>query len=218
MHRTRQANSYNKDMRPPMEIIKELARSFEHYLTIEAVDPIATYSYVTRGFFDLPIVNTVCHRPKCKAGETWTYVAIPRGSTLTRLGSTDRLYVGAQTVDRMFRGDDKQAKNFHHAQMRKGNGDDNLVNFLRTGKSIEIHRIPGDGLLARLERDADLEPLRWILHAPKTKKQHTGFWLEQAILHLEPNQWRWNTARAVDAVQTQIDKAVVLPRLPVGGL
>jgi len=190
-----------------MEIIKEIGQSFEHYLTLEAVDPIATYNYACRGFFDLPVVRTICHQPKCKLGESWTYVAIPKGATLSRLSATDRLYVGAQTTDRMFRGDGKLGQNFHHAQMRKGNGNDNLVAFLRQGNSVEIHRLAGDRLLKRLAQEPNLAPLSWILNAPNSRLQHTGFWLEQAILHREPREWRWNTAGAVADVQNRISKS-----------
>ena len=187
-----------------MDIVKELSHSFEHYLTIENVDESRAYNYACRGFFDMPIVKTLRHLPKCKAGESWTYIAVPQGASLSSLTLSDRLYVGAQTSDRMFRGDGMGGQNFHHAEMRKGNGNDNLVNFLRRGKSVEVYRIASQILLKRIALDPNLAPLNWLSKAPNFKTQHTGFWLEQAILQNEPRRWRWNTAGANVRVLGQI--------------
>ncbi len=118
-----------------MDIISTLAPLFERYITLESVHPSATYNYKARGMFGLPVFESTMHRPKCSGG-SWTYVAVPGGAKLEALAAHERLYVGSQTGDRMFRGDAMGGRNFHHAQMRSGNGGDTPEALLRSGRSI----------------------------------------------------------------------------------
>ncbi len=184
--------------RPPL--LPHLAHRFEHYLTLERIHPSKTYSYRARGFFLLPVVEYTQHAPKCKNGESWMYVAIPERTSLYQLGSEERLYVGAQTQDRMFRGDGCKGSNYHHSEMRSGKGADNPIAFLNTGRSIEIHRIGEDSIRDQIASTEALAPLSVLLDQPITARRHVGWWLEQYLLLTEPGQWRWNTAMADRAV------------------
>lgn len=173
-----------------MSLIAHLAPHIERYLTLERVHPHATYHYKARGFFDLPVIESTFHAPKCRP-DSWLYVAAPSGSSLADLSPSDKLYVGSQTADRMFRGDGMGGKNFHHAQMRAGNGDDTLVNHLRAGHRVDIHRIAEAGLRQAVLATAALRRLAPLLEQPT---QHVGYWFEQFVLHEDGRAWRWNTA------------------------
>ena len=177
-------------------ILPPLASSFERYLTLERVHPTKIYSYATRGYFDLPVFDVTQHAPKCKIGESWLYIAIPTGASVASLDTKDKLYVGAQTQDRMFRGDGLKGNNYHHAEMRAGNGTDNPVSFLRSGKSVEILRISASSIKAKVMSSPDLATLIPLLQQPRHSKRHLGWWYEQYILFNEPKVWRWNTDSA----------------------
>lgn len=174
-----------------MPIITNLAPYFERYLTLERVHPMATYNYKARELFGLPVFVHTMHKPKCKT-DSWLYVAVPADADLSTLGPDDRLYVGSQTADRMFRGDGLKGNNFHHAQMRAGNGSDNPVQFLQSGRKISIHRISAKQIAHAVEGRPGLEAYRPLLWHPG---KHVGYWFEQALLS-EPRAWRWNTASA----------------------
>ena len=111
-------------------LIDKLGAISEHYLTLQRVDTFRKYNYAKRNYFDLPVIEVSRHGQKCKNGESWLYFAVPSNARLNSLAPEDRLYVGAQKQDRMFRGDGLNGNNYHHAEMRKGNGDDNPVAFL----------------------------------------------------------------------------------------
>lgn len=175
-----------------MNTIALLAPYFERYITLERVHPQATYNYKARNMFGLPVIEATLHRPKCTPG-SWLYVAAPQGARLESLESGERLYVGSQTGDRMFRGDGLGGKNFHHAQMRSGNGDDNPVNFLRSGKRIDIHRFSADQISRAVAAVSELSWLRPLLNQ---QTKHVGYWIEQLTLHTQKGLWRWNTAPA----------------------
>jgi hypothetical protein len=121
---------------------------------------------------------------------------VPAGSALASLAEIDRLYVGAQTQDRMFRGDGMGGNNFHHAEMRSGNGTDNPERFLESGQRIEILRISADSINRIVSSSQELECLTPFLQQPKHPKRHTGWWFEQYLLFTEPKRWRWNTDTA----------------------
>jgi hypothetical protein len=174
-------------------VLASLAPYFEHYLTLERVHPTATYNYKARGFFDWPVIDVTMHRPKCTPG-SWLYVAVPAGADLAALRQDERLYVGSQTGDRMFRGDGMRGRNFHHAQMRVGNGDDNPVNYLRSGRRIDLHRVNDISMRRALSEVPSLAALTAALSS--TAKNHLGYWLEHIVLATEARQWRWNTAAA----------------------
>jgi hypothetical protein len=111
---------------------------------------------------------------------------------LHSLGRSDYLYVGAQTQDRMFRGDGTKGRNFHHAQMRAGNGADTPEAFLRTGRQITIYRADSARIESLVETTPALNRLRVLAQQPRTKTKHLGWWYEQYALATQ--FWCWNTA------------------------
>lgn len=175
-----------------MNIITLLSPFFERYITLERVHPHATYNYKARNMFGVPVIEATLHRPKCSPG-SWLYVAVTMGASLASLRPGELLYVGSQTGDRMFRGDGLGGKNFHHAQMRAGNGDDNPVNFLRAGQKIDIHRVSAEQIGRAVAELPDLRYLQPLLNQPT---KHVGYWIEQLTLHTQKGLWRWNTAPA----------------------
>lgn len=175
-----------------MTLMTLLSSKFERYITLERVHSTATYNYKARGIFGLPVFEHTLHQPKCKT-DSWLYVAIPADSDLCSLGPDDRLYVGSQTADRMFRGDGLNGNNFHHAQMRAGNGSDNPLTFLQSGRKITIYRMSAHQIEHAVITKSELEPYHPLLQQPT---KHVGYWFEQAILRSEPDVWRWNTASA----------------------
>lgn len=91
----------------------------------------------------------------------------------------------------MFRGDGLSGRNFHHAQMRAGNGDDNPIAFLRSGNKIDIYRISASQIEKAIAESPTISRLRPLL---MQGKKHVGYWFEQYILNAEGRAWRWNTA------------------------
>lgn len=178
------SHSFNDDP------LASLAQYFERYLTLVRVVPGRTYNYKARGFFDLPVIEHHRHAPKCAVGDEWTYVAIPTGADLRRLSREQRLYIGAQTSDRMFRGDDVREENFHHAEMRRGRDRDNLESFLNTEGPVDVYRLPMHRFRTQPVRDPLLQHL---LTLPTSSRQHLGYWAEQLLL-LRSGPWRWNVA------------------------
>lgn len=176
-----------------MDYLNRLSSCFEHYLSLHRVHPTKTYSYVAKDFHDMPVIEHTRYAPKCRNKESWVYVAIPATATLGVLAAGEHLYVGAQTQDRMFRGDNMDGENYHHAQMRSGNGSDNPISFLRSGREIAIHRAGAPALLATLVRDPALAHLAPLAQHATTGTRHLGWWFEQLLLYTKPGQWRWNT-------------------------
>lgn len=191
----------------PTSLLPILAPRFEHYLTLHRVVPCSTYSYAARGFHDLPVIECTRHGQKCKTGESWMYLAIPAGARLAALGSDERLYVGAQTQDRMFRGDGLDGENYHHAEMRAGNGGDTPVSFLQAGRKIEIHRIAEPSIAIAVSQTPELAALRPLLSQPRQGQKHCGYWFEQYVLLTEPGRWRWNIQPAGSAIATLVSVA-----------
>lgn len=175
-----------------MNLVSLLSPYFEPYVTLRRVHPSQTYDYKSRGFFALPVVEVSMHKPKCSP-DSWLYVAAPAEATLTSLEPGQKLYVGSRSSDRMFRGDAMNGRNFHHAQMRAGNGDDNMVNYLRVGGRVTIHCINAGRIAGAFTEVPNLHRFRPLLaQTPK----HVGYWLEQYVLMHELKDWRWNTAGA----------------------
>lgn len=177
-------------------LIAYIAPVAERYLTLLRVHPTQRYQYAKRGYFDLPVIEVNQHGPKCKQGESWLYFATPSTATTASLKSSDRLYVGAQTQDRMFRGDGLDGQNYHHAEMRSGNGQDTPELLLNSGQQIAIYRIQAKRIESIVLEKPELEALRVLTIQPRTPKKHLGWWFEQYVLYSEPGQWRWNTATA----------------------
>jgi hypothetical protein len=186
---------------PKIDLIPFMASSFAKYITLEGLHPSRTYDYAKRGFSGLPVIDCTRHQPKCKQGESWLYVAISAGANFAELGKDEKLYVGSQTQDRMFRGDGLSGDNYHHAEMRRGNGADNPVNFLRAGRKIEIHRIAAEAIAAIVANTPELHFLSLLAQQPRTARSHLGYWFEQYMLWVEPPPlWRWNAAPANKAL------------------
>lgn len=177
-----------------MNFLTHIAPHLKLYLTLERVHPTRTYNYAKRGLFNLPVIEVTQHGPKCKQGESWMYIATPVGASHATLKPEEHLYVGAQTQDRMFRGDGLEGANYHHADMRAGNGNDTPLAMLRSGQRIAIHRISAADLASTVKANADLHFLLPLLQQPKSPKKHIGFWFEQYCLFAQPGRWRWNTA------------------------
>lgn len=177
-------------------LIAHITPIAERYLTLLRVHSTKQYNYAKRGYFDLPVIEVNQHGPKCKQGETWLYFVVPANASLTELSPQDRLYVGAQTQDRMFRGDGLDGNNYHHGEMRAGNGNDNPAVFLSTGEQIAIYRASANRIKTLVLETPALEQLRILAEQPRTPKKHLGWWYEQYVLHSEQKQWRWNTAAA----------------------
>lgn len=173
-----------------MDIISTLSPFFERYITLERVNPAATYNYAARNMHALPVFDSTMHRPKCSGG-SWIYVAVKGGANLSQLNDFERLYVGSQTLDRMFRGDGLGGKNFHHAQMRAGNGLDTPESYLRAGNRVDIYRLDAEELVQMHHHQPVLAALKPLL---SNSTKHVGFWLEQLILVNQSG--RWNTAKA----------------------
>lgn len=183
-----------------------VAKHGERYLTIHRAHPTRTYSYRARGFENLPVVEATRHAAKCGLGETWMYIAVPSGAQLSKLTQDEKLYVGAQTQDRMFRGDNLAGDNFHHAEMRKGKGANNLISFLRTGREVDVYRFSGQRLCEVVQTTRELHSLRPLNLQPRTGTRHDGWWFEQYALFCEPDIWKWNISPASKIIQK-----VVLP-------
>jgi hypothetical protein len=176
-----------------VNLLASLTPHFERYLTLERIHPTSTYNYKARGFFHWPVIDVTMHKPKCTPG-SWLYVAIPTGADLSALKPDEKLYVGSQTGDRMFRGDGMRGRNFHHAQMRAGNGDDTPEKYLKSGRRIDIHRLEESSMRRALAQAPSLGG--FVAAVDALTRNHLGYWLEHTILAKEPKQWRWNTAAA----------------------
>ena len=177
-------------------ILPFVAKYAEHYLTLHRLHPTRTYNYLARKVENEPVIEVTRHAQKCRIGESWMYIAVPSGARLIDLGREEKLYVGAQTTDRMFRGDGLGGDNFHHAEMRGGKGSDNLVAFLRSGQAIEIHRIAGAQMCNAVQSMPELKRLLPLTRQPLTATKHLGWWFEQFALYRDPSIWRWNSKPA----------------------
>jgi hypothetical protein len=173
-------------------IIRNLASGFELYLTLHRIHATKTYDYAARESFNLSVIEHTRHRPKCKTGESWVYVAVPAMASLANLAPDQNLYIGAQTADRMFRGDNLGGENFHHAEMRRGRGDDNLESYLKRVGQVEVHRIAATDIYRLSTSKQELALLQRLMKQPLAPRTHQAGWLEQFVLHYELPMWRWN--------------------------
>lgn len=176
-----------------INLLSLLAPYFDRYFTLERVHPTDTYNYKARGFFEVPVIDITMHKAKCSTG-SWMYVAVSGGANLARLAPDSKLYVGSQTkADRMFRGDGLRGRNFHHAQMRAGNGNDNPVSLLHSGKKVDLYRVSEESIALAV---CEVSALRRLAPLLGQSTNHVGYWFEQFILSTEDRSWRWNTAGA----------------------
>ncbi|PPE68786.1 hypothetical protein C1702_15005 [Caldimonas thermodepolymerans] len=128
------------------------------------------------------------------------YVAVPTDARLDRLAPHERLYIGTQTQDLMFRGDGLAGDNFHHADMRRGRGADNLEAYLRHDGEVKVYRIATIDIHALAKADPELHLLHLLMQQPLPRRAHQGWWLEQYVLHHEHPSWRWNQQGAASSV------------------
>jgi hypothetical protein len=192
-----------------MSTIRKLSRYFQRYITITGFTG-ETYTYVARSRDKknpekYPILDCQLHREKCKPG-SWLYIAVEGNSDLNNLDNAQKLYVGSQTQDRMFRGDGLKGKNFHHQEMRKGSGQNNLEEYLQKGRTVEIYII-SKGVLERGAAEApELKHIAQILADDSLKKyaNHPAYWYEQIILSEEKRSWSWNEKGADSKAQEVI--------------
>lgn len=169
-------------------LLSSAASVAERYLTLLRAHPTKTYSYAKRGYFDLPVIEVEQYGPKCRQGESWIYFAVPDGADLRALRAGERLYVGAQTQDRMFRGDGLDGANYHHAEMRAGNGHDTPLSFLQAEYRIAVYRAQADRIAAVVQAQPALSRLQVLVQQPRTPTKHLGWWFEQYVLFSEPRQ------------------------------
>lgn len=184
-----------------MNPISHLAPRFDHYITLERLHPSNTYYYKARSKegVALPesVIEATLHKSKSTSG-SWLYVAVPASASLASLLAREKLYVGSQTSDRMFRGDGMVGRNFHHAEMRAGSGEDNLMSFLRSSTKVHIYHISAASIAEGVVQTPSLSRYKPLLHQPPRKGTHVGYYFEQLILYTEAKEWRWNTAGAKD--------------------
>lgn len=127
------------------------------------------------------------------------YIAVDQGADLEDLQDGQLLYIGSQTQDRMFRGNDLDGNglggiNYHHAEMRKGRGHGrNLISHLEMGRMVDIYRISGVDIEDAV---ADSDVLMPYLELMLSEEKHPGYWLEQIILDKTFHQWQWNSKGA----------------------
>ena len=190
-----------------MKTVKSLSKYFSLYLTIDGFTG-ETYTYKKRTDDVFPEVSCKMHKPKCQPG-SWLYIAIDGDANIQNLNQSDTLYVGSQTQDRMFRGDGLKGKNFHHAEIRKGNGMKNLEEHLSKRNSVKIFTLSKDTMEKFVIEDPDLMHLQ-IIHQEKYKKTkiHPGYWLEQIILSEDIKEWAWNT-KGVDSSAMAAIKRII---------
>lgn len=186
-----------------MDIISTIAPYFQHYIHISRVHPTATYNYLAREAIGLPVFETKLLLPKARDGESRTYIAVAGGANPTSLKPGERLYVGCETADRMFRGDGTSGTNFHHGNMRSGKGGDDPVKLLRAGGTIDIYCLDARSLAKRTGLTSALASIVRIMNTPG---KHPGYWLEQLILHQEFEQWRWNKRGCEKMARLSIEK------------
>lgn len=176
-------------------LIPGLGPVAEHYLSITGIHHDRRYDYAKCKLLGLPVVDCAMHEPKCRNGESWLYWAMPLGLDLAALGPNDRLYVGAQTTDRMFRGDGLDGDNFHHNEMRQGRGADDLESWLANGNQVAVYRADAHRILDLVTNTPALACLAVLGGQPRTARKHLGWWFEQYVLHSD-GLWRWNVAPA----------------------
>jgi len=196
--------------------IKLFAPAFERYITIHGLDGNRTYDYVTdkRNFRGCAVVRFTRHARKCCADESWLYVALAANAIPATLTDQDKLYIGSQTQDRMFRAGVDGSENFHHAQMRcarKVNGVSRdgetrgLVAHLRAGGGeVEIFRASREALLRVIRTDPRLGWLKAFCG-----QEHFGKVLESLVLYLEPPHevWQWNTKGPDKQLARELEEA-----------
>lgn len=98
----------------------------------------------------------------------------------------------------MFRGDGLKGKNFHHQEMRNGNGLVNLEEYLEKGNKVEIYVISKNILEKATKEEPSLKKYEVLISDTSLKKysQHPAYWYEQIILSEENNCWAWNSKGA----------------------
>ena len=182
-----------------------LSRKFKKYITIKGFTG-EEYTYKKRSDKNYRVVDIELHKEKCKPG-SWLYIAVEGNSDVIDLDDSQKLYVGSQTKDRMFRGDGLDGKNFHHQQMREGNGQNNLEEYLQLGGTVDIFIIGKDILEELAAKVTELQFVSAILADDSLKRtDQPGWWYEQIILSEEKESWSWNIKGAGSDVKKAVKK------------
>lgn len=182
-----------------MNLIAKIAQVAKPYITISGFTG-ETYTYAARTKnFAHPVVDHVMHEAKVLAGQM-IYFVVPSDADLQSLNPREKLYIGSQgNTDRMFRGDNMGGKNFHHLQMRDGNGKPSLISYLRASGRLTIYRAASSDLSRMISEDTLLKPMLPLADGRiklSRGRDHIGYWLEQLALRDELPEWQWNSAGA----------------------
>ena len=192
-----------------MNTINILGKYLQKYISISGLSG-STYTYKARSKEPFPVVTHKLHKEKCKPG-SWLYVALDSKADIKNIKNSDKLYIGSQTQDRMFRGDGLKGTNFHHLEMRKGNQHLNLINFLEAGNEVIIYRLGKDQLFQIAENEPDLKRIRPIISSSKIQKftNSPGYWFEQIVLYQEKECWDWNTKHSDSNARAVIESSLI---------
>jgi len=168
-----------------MSTFNNLSGNFVKYITIKGLTG-GTYNYRSKNH---PVVDYELHKEICKNG-SWLYIAVEGNSDVMNLNDSQKLYVGCKKErDRMFR--PSKGKNFHHKEMREGNGQNNLEVYLQIGGTVDIYIID---ILEMLDAEvSERQYMAAILADPPKYREHPAHWYEQIILSQEKRSWSWNT-------------------------
>jgi len=182
-----------------------LSRKFKKYITIKGFTG-EEYTYKKRSDKNYRVVDIELHKEKCKPG-SWLYIAVEGNSDVIDLDDSQKLYVGSQTKDRMFRGDNLDGKNFHHEQIREVNGQNILEEYLEIGGTVDIFIIGKDILEELAAQVTELQFVSAILADASLKRtDQPGWWYEQIILSEEKESWSWNIKGAGSEVKKAVKK------------
>ena len=183
-----------------MSMFKNLSSKFKKYITIKGLTG-ERYNYRSKNH---PVVDYEIHKEICING-SWLYIAVEGNSDVLDLDDSKKLYVGCKKERaRMFRG--LNGKNFHHKQMRKGKGQNNLEGYLQIGGTVDIYIIDILGML-----DAEVTERQYmaaILAHPPKYSEHPAWWYEQIILSEEKRSWSWNKQGAETKARNHINQCL----------
>lgn len=185
-----------------MSTLNSFAKYFDKYIELHEFTG-DTYTYKARSVKPFREIRSTFYQTKSQA-KNIVYIALDSNADINNLQDKDKLYIGSQTVDRMHRGDGKGGKNFHHKEMRTGNGSENLENYLKQGNSVTVYILDKAKIESITQNDPDLIHLHEYVRNNSNPKKigYYGYWIEQLILHEEGQNWSWNKKGAEVNVRT----------------
>ena len=184
-----------------MSTFNNIYSKFVKYITIKGLTG-GTYNYRSKNH---PVVDYELHKEICK-NSSWLYIAVEGNSDVLDLVDFKKLYVGCKKERaRMFRG--LNGKNFHHKEMREGNGQNNLEVYLQIGGTVDIFIIGKDILEELAAKVTELQFISAILADASLKRtDQPGWWYEQIILSEEKESWSWNIKGSGSDVKKAVKK------------